>query len=555
MKFLRVYIASLLLTFCACLSASPQDVDTALAAYDSVQSVSNANSFFEVLLQEGLVDDTVSFDIYSSAEEINFNVCYWAAEWYNEQQRYKTAEVYGVRALESFFGTPGQKADALGLLAVVNIRLGQFEQAAQYAKQCYDMDLTEGDPDHISSSLNTLAAIYIMTRQFDEAEKFILESIKYAEQTGNLCKVALVKGTASEVFFRKGDNLRSLQYATEAYHIETSLGRKNKAAIRQAQRASALIAMGRYTEAQGALNEAIPEFRSDGNRHSLGIACNQMGILMHAQGNDSAAVRYYKEALGIFGGQNDIFNLCQTHKGLHDALRHIDVEQALYHGDCYNQLRDSLYDNETGMLLSKYAAEYDNYHLQMQNRDLRRKNTERVILLVAVLVILLVVAPVAFIVSRRHHHRRLEKLLQEIELLQAQLKKESAENQDDADDATANEIYSSLTEEEKLFLAEVVQVVREAKAEACYSVESVAAHFNMTPQTFRRRIFSLTGELPNAFINAVRMQKAGQMLKADTAVSVSDVALACGYDEISTFSRSFKRFHGVSPSDFRKQNK
>jgi len=132
MKSPRVHIAALLLTFCACLSASPQDVDTALAAYDSVQSVSNANSFFEVLLQEGLMDDTISFDIYSSAEEINFNVCYWAAEWYNEQQRYKTAEEYGVRALESFFGTPGQKADALGLLAVVNIRLGQFEQAAQY---------------------------------------------------------------------------------------------------------------------------------------------------------------------------------------------------------------------------------------------------------------------------------------------------------------------------------------------------------------------------------------------------------------------------------------
>ncbi len=539
------------------LSAANTDVDTALLRFDSVQSVSNANHFFSVLLEQGFIDDTICFDRNSSPADINFQVWYWGAEWYNDSQQYKTAYEYATKALQLCNDDNTTKADLLSLLAIINIRLGHCDEAARYAKECYEIDIQEGNPDHISSSLNTIAAIYIMTRQLDEAEKYILESERYAKQTGNLGKVALVKGTASEIYHRMGEYEKSLKYATEAYELEVSLSNNAKAAIRQSQRASALISLGRYEEAESALNEAIPEFRADGNLHSLAIVCNQMGILMHTQGNDTAAVEYYKEALEIFTAQNDLFNQCQTHKGLHDALRNIDVNKALYHGDCYNQLRDSLYDSETGMLLSKYAAEYDNYHLQLQNDDLRQKSRKRIILLLTILVALIILVVTIFFVSKKYQQRRLENLFREIELLQAQINnKEETEGETPIPDnkPVAEETKSSLKEDDKQFLAQVVQAVNEAKEGTSYSVETVASYFNMTPQTFRRRIFGLTGQLPNAFINAIRMQKAGQLLKDNKNLSISDIAQECGYDEISTFSRSFKRYYEVSPSDFRRQN-
>ena len=140
--------------------------------------------------------------------------------------------------------------------------------------------------------------------------------------------------------------------------MEKNLGRKDKMAIRQAMRANALIALQRDAEARQALDEAIPGLRISGNTHSLGIACNQMGLLMHQVQNDSAAVRYYNEALKIFLSQHDLFNESKSRHGLYEALRHSNPDLAMEHNDRYNELRDSLYDEKTGQLLSKYAVEY-----------------------------------------------------------------------------------------------------------------------------------------------------------------------------------------------------
>ncbi|MBR1809010.1 MAG: AraC family transcriptional regulator [Paludibacteraceae bacterium] len=537
--------------------ASPEEVEQALRCYDSEQSAEHANRFFAVLFSEGFLDEEIAYEADSPLNTIDFNVWYWAAEWYSYRQQYKTAEEYGMKALPAseLLDDQSQQADLYNLLAIANVRLGLFDEAAVYARKCYSIDLEGGDALNISSSLNLLAAIYMCARQLDEAEKYILEAIDYAERSGNVSKVALVKGTASEVYHRRSEDAKSLQYATEAYEIEKNLGRADKAAIRQAQRASSLICMGRYDEAEEALEkEAIPEFRKDGNLHSLAISCNQMGILKHIQGNDSAAVVYYNEALDIFTEQQDIFNQCQTHKFLQDALRDTDPAMALYHGDLYYSLRDSLYDSKTGMLLSQYAAEYDNYHLLQANEQLRNSTRRQMMLFFVVALVLVVLVPVLYVVSRRRYLRRQEKLMNEIALLQKQLKEAPVSMpQLQKIPDTRQPAESQASEYDRLFLQQLITVINDAKPGDNVSVEGVAERFNMTPQTFRRRIYRLTGELPRAFINAVHMQKAGAMLSGDLLMPVSEVAMLCGFDEVSTFSRSFKRFYGVSPTDYRKQ--
>ena len=56
------------------------------------------------------------------------------------------------------------RGDLLNLMSIINVRQGHFEQAAEYAKQCNELDLKRGDPDMISSSYNTLTAIIIYWR-------------------------------------------------------------------------------------------------------------------------------------------------------------------------------------------------------------------------------------------------------------------------------------------------------------------------------------------------------------------------------------------------------
>ena len=48
-----------------------------------------------------------------------------------------------------------------------------------------------------------------------------------------------------------------------------------------------------------------------------------------------------------------------------------------------------------------------------------------------------------------------------------------------------------------------------------------------------------------------RIEHAAQLL-LQTQMSVTDVAAACGYENLEHFSRQFKKYHGVAPSKFRR---
>ena len=57
----------------------------------------------------------------------------------------------------------------------------------------------------------------------------------------------------------------------------------------------------------------------------------------------------------------------------------------------------------------------------------------------------------------------------------------------------------------------------------------------------------------NTFVGSVRAEHAKLMLK-ETDLSVLEIALECGYQNIRCFQRYFKNYVGVSPSEYRKNN-
>lgn len=445
------------------------------------------------------------------------------------------------------------EADCLNLLAIIHIRQGQFSEAVKYAKQCYALDEKSGDPDAMSSSLNTLAGIYMSMRQPQEAEKYVLKGIQYASKVDNPQRLAVLHGMASEVYHILKQEERSLDYATKAYEMEKNLGRKDKMAIRQAMRANALIALQRDAEARQALDEAIPGLRISGNTHSLGIACNQMGLLMHQVQNDSAAVRYYNEALKIFLSQHDLFNESKSRHGLYEALRHSNPDLAMEHNDRYNELRDSLYDEKTGQLLSKYAVEYGYDELQAETTEMQR--SYRLYIIIGVILLLAVLSYGLWRV--RHDRRRMQELIRQVEAMRiaalaepTTVVDESAETETIAESASES-TQDEIATEDRLFIMRLVQVVNDNLSSGQYGVETIASEMNMSVQTFRRRLMSVTGESPKAFISAIQMERAAKLLTDNPDMPISRVANLCGYDETNSFGRVFKRAYGVTPSQYR----
>ena len=319
-------------------------------------------------------------------------------------------------------------------------------------------------------------------------------------------------------------------------------------AIRQAQRAASLISLKRYAEAQRALDEAISGLRESGNRHSLGIACNQMGLLLHQEKNDSAAVRYFNEALGIFLDQKDLFNESTSRKGLYEALRTTEPALAIQHNDRYLELRDSLYDSETGLLLSKYAAEYDNYELLTENQEMQRTSRLYIIIGVVVLVLLLIGWLLHFLWMRRRQRQQQQlnaQLQQSLDQLMEEKKRLSQQ------DSVQEEV---MNDESREFQLKIINIVNQQMETGSISVDALASELCLSTTQLRSRISELTGETPQNYVLGIRMQKARHLMMANPSLAMGTISLRCGYEEKASFSRAFKRYFGMSPTDYLKSD-
>lgn len=530
-----------------------QDVESALAKFDKQPVAATANAFFDALLKEEFIDEKTTFPASASADSLRQQVWFWAAEWLYEQGKYKEAEQYALEALKKYHPSNPERADCLNTLGCIYVRLSDFKQAANYSRQSVEVDLKGGDDDRISSSMNTLAGILMAGYQAKEAEPVILQALEHANKVDNPGRKAILLGMASEIYHTLGDDSKALPYAEEAIKIEEQLGRKPKLTIRLSQKGSALLGLHRYQEAETLYRQIIPDLKEMGDYHSYAIALNRLGMSLLCQKRQAEAIPYYKEAAGLFSKMGDLYNEIHAHRGLYESYWDINPDSAKIELDYFDLLKDSLYTHATADALSRYNAEFGNDQLMQENQEVRSAHKRTII--IAIVALLLVVLASWLIIRRmrQRERERIEALMKEIELLKAESKHEDEQREEDIAEADSSEV--SVESPDRLFLKRVIEVVNEGLADKQWSVEVVASKLNMSVQTFRRRLMSAAGESPKAFISAIQMEKAGKLLTEQPDMPIVDVAFKCGFDEASSFTHTFKRIYGITPTQYRENQK
>lgn len=537
---LRQYICILLaILFPLIATAQTEDADRLLADFDAKPTTETANRFFDLLDKEQLTDEHIHLNTDVHPDTLRQQVWYWAAEFYLANQEYERGTYYGKKALP-YCQTGNNRTvegDCLTCLAISYYRMGDFNTAIGYAKKCNELDQQLGNPDNISASYNLLAAIFVSAHQTDEAENCIMRGLEYSQKADNPQRRAILLGMACEVYNNKGIYKKALPYGQQALEQEQKLQRKDKIAVRQSQIAESLIGLKRYQEAKEMLLLAIPGLEKSNNLHSLGIACNQMGRILLVENNEKEATDYFNRALQIFIDQKDIFNESRSQRGLYEALRKSNPTQAIVHNDRYNQLRDSIFDEESRMMLSRYAAQLDNERLQDENNELQRKQRRDLFTTAAIVAILAIGTWIFGYRRQRRYQQRMTELTDEITRISQQTteSKDTAPKKPDFND--------------QQFLIDVITTVNDSMQSHQFGVDEIAGRMGMTTSTFRRRLQQATGETPKAYITAIQMQKAVSMLSSGK-YSVNDVAQMCGFSNSSSFSRTFKRIYNVAPTQY-----
>lgn len=82
------------------------------------------------------------------------------------------------------------------------------------------------------------------------------------------------------------------------------------------------------------------------------------------------------------------------------------------------------------------------------------------------------------------------------------------------------------------------------------TVSNIAEHFYVTPSYFAHFFKKKAGKSVIQYLNEVRVLKARLMLEQED-MSVSQIAVAVGFDDINYFSRKFKQLTGITPTEYR----
>ena len=99
------------------------------------------------------------------------------------------------------------------------------------------------------------------------------------------------------------------------------------------------------------------------------------------------------------------------------------------------------------------------------------------------------------------------------------------------------------------FVHKAIQIVKSNLEEEGFGTTQLARELGMSRSQLHRKITALTGKPSSQFINAIRLNRAKQLLR-DSDLNVSEIAYEVGL-EPNYFTRIFKEYVGMAPTTFR----
>lgn len=372
------------------------------------QRLATANKVFGVLYRMEFTESLLTVTPKTHPDSVDLLVWYWASEYYYDTQDYVKGLRYATQALPLAWHGHDLllQGDCENIAGLHYFRLSDYAHAIEHVRKSLAIDRQIGDKSRISSSLNTLAGIWLVAKQLKDGERYIKEALRYSTAAKDSDRMAIQYGMASEICHVKGKNRQALENARCAYAIDSVRGNTAKVGIRLSQMAAAQLSLGQFAAAERSVRRAIPILKQAGNGTSLAICHNQMGELLNHRGAHVEAARYFRQAAESFAQRKDMYNESRAQIGLYEAMKDSNPKEAAIHMKRYAQLKDSIYKHDMEQAVSQYNVKYKTEEFALQrDRDRLKQRINLVVGIVLVCALLTVIAWLMYVsrVHRRHH--------------------------------------------------------------------------------------------------------------------------------------------------------
>ena len=107
--------------------------------------------------------------------------------------------------------------------------------------------------------------------------------------------------------------------------------------------------------------------------------------------------------------------------------------------------------------------------------------------------------------------------------------------------------------DEPWIIAKFKRTLLENHSHPEFNLTAAVRELGYHPDYFRRYFKQCTGLAPLAYLNRIRLERAQELLRLESSLSIGEIALQCGYRDPLYFSTAFRKHCGLSPLAYRKQ--
>ena len=223
-----------------------------------------------------------------------------------------------------------------------------------------------------------------------------------------------------------------------------------------------------------------------------------------------------------------------------------NYHQALSYFKLRNKLNDSVASPEDLLHTQNYRVRYVNERHQNELDAMRRTNeAEQGALRMTIIAIILALALAVTVIGILFHSWRVRS--KRLKMLREEFSRAMQEGM-------KPEANMNMSKEENEFINKLVNQIYEDMQSGDISVEKLSKAMYISRSQLSRKVLNLTGMSTSDFVMQVRMGKARRLLE-DTTTPITEVAVKCGFNDPSYFTRMFKKTYDITPSQARKRSK
>ena len=171
--------------------------------------------------------------------------------------------------------------------------------------------------------------------------------------------------------------------------------------------------------------------------------------------------------------------------------------------------------------------------------------------------LLATVATLAWRLMQAVRRRRvLERRVEQLQMKLMEKEKRGTDGEEKGEDSakTSESEEMTLTKQDEVpdnvFVAHVDQLITRNIAKSEFTASTIAQVMHLSRPQLDRRMKQLTKKTATAYLLDRRMIYARELLLT-TRIPIAEVAVACGFEDTSYFTRVFKQHYGSTPSGMR----